>query len=40
MDKKQRLHLQKMISENNVEETTDKIRSLKHSSLIRQDVDT
>jgi len=40
MDKKQRLQLQKMISENNVEETTDKIRTLKHSSLIRQDVDT
>jgi len=40
MDKKQRLQLQKMISENNVEETTDKIRILKHSSLIRQDVDT
>jgi len=40
MDKKQRLQLQKMITENNVEETTDKIRTLKHSSLIKQDVDT
>jgi len=40
MDKTQRLHLQKMISENNVEETTDKIRTLKHSSLIRKEVNT
>ena len=40
MDKNQRLHLQKMISENNVEETTDKIRTLKHSSLIRKEVNT
>ena len=40
MDKKQRLQLQKMITENNVEETTSKIRTLKHSSLIRKDVET
>ena len=35
MNKDERLHLQRMIKENNVVETTDQIRSLKHSSLIK-----
>ena len=39
MDESQRLHLEKMIKENNVEETTGKIRELKHSQLIKRDVD-
>ena len=38
MDEKQKLQLQQMISENNVEDRTDQIRGLKHSSIIRQDV--
>jgi hypothetical protein len=38
MDENQRLHLQKMISANNVEDTTDLIRKLKHSHTLREDV--
>ena len=38
MDNNQRLHLQKMISTNNVEDTTDLIRQLKHSHILREDV--
>jgi hypothetical protein len=38
MDDNQRLHLQKMIAVNNVEDTTDLIRKLKHSHILRQDV--
>jgi len=40
MDEKSRLNLKKLISEYKPEETTDKIRSLKHSKMIRQDVMT
>ena len=39
MDDNQRLHLQRMIKENDVEETTQKIRRLKHSIKIREDVE-
>ena len=39
MNDDERLHLQQMIKENNVEETTEKIRMLKHSSLIKRDVE-
>jgi hypothetical protein len=39
MNKDERLHLQRMIKENNVVETTDQIRSLKHSSLIKAEVE-
>jgi len=39
MNDNERLHLQKMIKENNVEETTEKIRRLKHSHYIKDDVD-
>jgi len=38
MDDKQRLHLQKMITANNVEDNTDLIRQLKHSHILREDV--
>jgi hypothetical protein len=38
MDDNQRLHLQKMISANDVEDQTDFIRSLKHSDVLRKDV--
>jgi hypothetical protein len=38
MDENQRLHLQKMISANNVEDQTDLIRNLKHSHILRNDV--
>jgi hypothetical protein len=38
MDDNQRLHLQKMIAANNVEDNTDLIRKLKHSNVLRQDV--
>jgi hypothetical protein len=38
MDDTQRLHLQKMIAANNVEDTTDLIRKLKHSHVLREDV--
>ena len=39
MNEKERLHLQRMIKVNNVEETTDKIRRLKHSLKIKKDID-
>lgn len=38
MDDKQRLQLQNMIKANNVEDQTDFIRSLKHSQIIRNEV--
>lgn len=38
MDEKQRLHLQKMIAANNVEDQTEFIRELKHSDILRKDV--
>jgi len=40
MDDKQRLQLQNMIKTNNVEDQTDFIRNLKHSQIIRNDVNT
>ena len=39
MDDTQRLKLQDLIKENNVQDNTDNIRTLKHSKLIRADVD-
>jgi hypothetical protein len=38
MDDKQRLQLQNMIKANNTEDQTDFIRNLKHSQIIRSDV--
>jgi len=38
MDDNQRLHLQKMIAANNVDDNTDLIRQLKHSHILRDDV--
>jgi hypothetical protein len=38
MDDKQRLQLQNMIKANNVEDQTDFIRNLRHSQIIRNDV--
>ena len=38
MDENQRLHLQKMISANNVEDQTGLIRELKHSHILRDNV--
>ena len=38
MDDNQRLHLQKMISVNNVDDNTELIRELKHSHVLRDDV--
>ena len=38
MDDKQRLQLQNMIKANNVEDQTDFIRELKHSQIIRNEV--
>ena len=38
MDDGTRLNLQKMVKEYGTEETTDKIRELKHSKLIQRDV--
>lgn len=38
MDENQRLHLQKMITANNVEDNTDLIRKLKHSHILRENV--
>jgi hypothetical protein len=40
MDDKQRLQLQNMIKTNNVEDQTNSIRNLKHSQIIRNDVNT
>jgi hypothetical protein len=39
MDDNQRLKLQDLIKENNVQDNTDNIRNLRHSKLIRDDVD-
>lgn len=38
MDENQRLHLQNMISANNVEDKTGLIRKLKHSHTLREDI--
>ena len=38
MDDNQRLHLQQMINANNVEDNTELIRKLKHSVILREDV--
>lgn len=38
MDDNQRLHLQKMITANNVEDNTDLIRELRHSHILREDI--
>ena len=38
MDPTDRLNLQRMIKENDVEETTDLIRNVKHSKQIRENV--
>jgi hypothetical protein len=38
MDDNQRLHLQKMIAANNVEDNTGLIRKLKHSHILREDI--
>ena len=38
MNPEERLKLQDMIQQNNVEDNTSKIQELKHSSLIRADV--
>ena len=40
MDKQTRLNLTKLVKEYKSEETTEQIRKLKHSNLIRQDVNT
>jgi hypothetical protein len=40
MDDKERLNLKKMLKEYDTEETTDKIRELKHSKKIRKDMET
>ena len=40
MDDKQRLQLQNMIKANNVEDQTEFIRNLKHSQIIRNEVNT
>ena len=39
MDDNARLHLQKMIKANNVEDQTELIRELKHSVILKKDVD-
>jgi hypothetical protein len=38
MNDDQRLHLQKMITANNVEDQTKLIRNLKHSHILREDI--
>jgi hypothetical protein len=38
MDDKQRLQLQNMINANNVEDQTELIRTLKHSQILRNDI--
>jgi hypothetical protein len=38
MDDKQRLQLQNMIKANNVEDQTDLIRNLKHSQVLRNEI--
>jgi hypothetical protein len=40
MDEKQRLQLQKMIAANNTEDQTELIRNLKHSTILRNDLNT
>lgn len=40
MNENERLSLERMITENNVQNQTDKIRMLKHSDLIKNDVIT
>lgn len=40
MDDNQRLHLQKMISANNVVDQTNLIRELKHSEILRNNINT
>jgi len=40
MDDSARLHLQKMIKANNVEDQTQLIRDLKHSVILKKDIDT
>jgi hypothetical protein len=40
MNDDQRLKLHEMITENNVQDNTNRIKNLKHSELIRKDVDT
>lgn len=40
MNHLEKIQLDKMISENNVEDQTNKIRELKHSALIKRDIDT
>ena len=39
MDPNDRLNLQRMVKANDVDETTDLIRNVKHSSQIRKSVD-
>lgn len=39
MDNNERIHLQKMINENNVEDCTAEIRAKKHSDKIKKDVE-
>ena len=39
MNEKEKLQLQKMIKINNVEDQTQQIRNLKHSKLLRKDID-
>lgn len=38
MDDKQRLHLQKMIQANNVEDQTEMIRNLRHSQIFKNEI--
>ena len=40
MNDSQRLQLQKMITENNVEDQTSLIRELKHSNVLRENINT
>jgi hypothetical protein len=40
MNDKQRLQLQNMIQENNVEDQTELIRNLKHSQILRKEINT
>ena len=40
MNDSQRLQLQKMITENNVEDQTPLIRELKHSNVLRENINT
>ena len=39
MDDSQRLQLQNMIKANNVEDQTELIRNLKHSDVLRNEID-